>query len=101
MQQIRNMVFAIVNQSTLAQRVATTEDRHDKVDETCKHLDETDQKLNEQAKAIHNELLEKIKKWKSDFIVLQKQNVRHFEEHDTNLQNHSEVLERYKEMLDE
>ena len=47
MQQIRNMVFAIVNQSTLAQRVATTEDRHDKVDETCKQLDETDQKLNE------------------------------------------------------
>ena len=72
MQQIRNMVFAIVNQSTLAQRVAANEDRHDKVDQTCKQLDEADKQLDQQAKSIHNELIEKIKKWKSDFILLQK-----------------------------
>ena len=59
-------------QSTLAQRVAANEDRHDKVDQTCKQLDEADKKLDQQAKSIHNELIEKIKKWKSDFILLQK-----------------------------
>ena len=40
------MVFACVNQSTLAQRVGVTETRHDKLDLTCEKLDETDKKLN-------------------------------------------------------
>ena len=92
MRQIRNMIFACVNQSTIAQRLGVTETRHDKLDLTCEKLDETDKKLKEQAEINHNELTEKIKKWKQDFSLLQKQNVRRFEEHDTNLENHSEVL---------
>ena len=42
MEQIRNMVFGVLNQSTLNDRVAVSEERYVKIHSTCLRLDEID-----------------------------------------------------------
>ena len=45
MQQIRNMFFALINQSMHSERTSTAEKRLDDINAECRRLDETDKQM--------------------------------------------------------
>ena len=87
MKQIRNMVFACLNQSTLNKRVSKNESRHKSVYETCVKLDETDKQMEEETKSAQKSIQNRITKFKEEFAKTQKQNERRMHDHDTKLQH--------------
>jgi len=52
MEQIRNVTFACLNQSTLNDRMKLQENRHAKIFQNCKSLEEMDQRLEETSNTI-------------------------------------------------
>lgn len=61
MNQIRNMFYAMLNQSMEITRTTATEDRLDKLDIECARLDATD-------KELEQDIIEKDKKYTERFL---------------------------------
>ena len=66
MEQIRNITFACLNQSTLNKRVATAEKKVVKVHKTTIALDEMDKQLKHDYQEKDDELAERIKSFKDE-----------------------------------
>ena len=66
MAQIRNVIFACLNQSTAVQRISKTESHINKIHDTCLRLDEIDNMLKKECELINVQLNQKINQWKLD-----------------------------------
>ena len=101
MQQVRNMFFALLNQSMQNDRAATAEGRLDKMHQECVRLDETDQALEKDVNDKHRDLSDRLAKWREDFSQQQRINEKTLNEHRLKLAAANETLTRHKEQLDE
>ena len=101
MQQVRNMFFALLNQSMQNDRAATAEGRLDKMHQECVRLDETDQALEKDVNDKHRDLSDRLAKWREDFSQQQRINEKTLNEHRLKLATANETLTRHKEQLDE
>lgn len=74
MEQLRNITFALINQSTLNERVRVSEKKIVKVNATTIELDEMDKQLKFAAQKTEEEISERITKFKEDHQIVQRQN---------------------------
>ena len=101
MEQIRNIVFGVVNQSTLNDRVSLTEQRFVKIHNTCLRLDEIDKQIRHEGQQMNSEITERVNKWKEEFANLQRHNEKVMQEHKMRLSSNAETIVKHREMLDE
>ena len=67
MEQIRNITFALINQSTLNDRMKTAENKLVNVHTKTIRLDEVDKQLKYEAHTINEEINDRITKFKDEF----------------------------------
>ena len=101
MQQVRNMFFALLNQSMQNDRAITAESRLDKIDTECVRLDETDKALEKDMNDKNKALSDRLSKFKEDSSQLQRFNEKSLNEHRLKLAAGHETATRHKEQLDE
>ena len=70
MEQIRNITFALINQSTLNDRVKVSEKKLVNVHANTIRLDEIDKQLKFEAQNMNEELADRITKFKEEFAAL-------------------------------
>ena len=70
MQQIRNITFAVLNQSTLNDRVTRNEKHLVKTYDTCLDLDRIDKQIRADGQVMHNQISERVTKWREEFTNL-------------------------------
>ena len=66
MEQIRNITFACLNQSTMNDRVQLSEKKLVKMNFTCIRLDEMDRQIKFQAEEMNKNMQERVTKWKEE-----------------------------------
>ena len=101
MQQVRNMFFALMNQSMQNDRTVTAETRLDKMHAECIRLDETDKALEKDLNDKNKILTDKLAKFKDDSAQIQRINEKNLNEHRLKLAAGNETATRHKEQLDE
>lgn len=74
MEQIRNMVFAVMDQSTLNDRVSLNETRYCKVHETGLRLAEMDENIKGKTNDMHEKITYEVEKFKEDFEGVKREN---------------------------
>ena len=81
MEQIRNMVFALIDQSTLNDRVSLNESRYVSVYETGLRLADMDETIKISTNEMHEKISNEVAKFKEEFEVLKANNSREFIKH--------------------
>jgi len=101
MQQIRNICFSVLNQSTLNDRLTLNEERMVRVFKTTLHLDEIDKQIRLEGERMNAEMSERVNKWKEEFAQMQRHNEKVMQEHKMRLASNSETIVKHREMIDE
>lgn len=101
MEQIRNISFAVLNQSTLADRLTFTEKKSVKIHNTCIKLDEIDKQIRFETAEMHKTISDRVTKWKEEFATMQRQNEKTMSEHKMRINSNSETLVSHRQLLDE
>ena len=101
MEQIRNMTYACINQSTLNQRVAISEKKLVNVHLNTIRLDEIDKQLKYESHTMHDELKDSLKQFRDDHAATQRHNEKTMLEHKMRLGSNSETIVKHREMIDE
>ena len=70
MEQIRNITFAIMNQSTLNDRVRVNETKLVQVHQNAIRLDEIDKQMKYDTKVMHEEMGDRLTKFKEEFAAI-------------------------------
>ena len=74
MEQIRNMVFALMDQSTLNDRVSLNESRYVSVYETGLRLADMDETIQARTHEMHEKITNEVVKFKEEFETLKSSN---------------------------
>ena len=101
MGQIRNVIFACLNQSTAVQRISKTEAHINKIHDTCLRLDEIDNMLKKECEQINEQLNKKINQWKLDADQIQRGNETKIKEHGNKLTTNYENIVKHRDLIEE
>lgn len=101
MEQIRNITFACLNQSTLNDRVLLSEQRLVKMNSTCIRLNEMDKQIKYAAEEMHKQVSERLQLWKDDQAAVQRNNEKVMSEHKMRLSANGETINKHRELIDE
>ena len=92
MQQVRNMFFALLNQSMQNERMDNAEGRLDKINTENLRLDQVDRQLEKDMNDKNKAISDRLAKWKDDFSQLQRLNEKTMNEHKLKLATCNETL---------
>lgn len=101
MEQIRNMVFALMDQSTLNDRVSLNESRYVSVYETGLRLADMDETIKISTNDMHEKISNEVARFKEEFEALKIENKRDFYNHKSLITVNRDNFTKCKEELND
>ena len=101
MEQIRNMVFALMDQSTLNDRVSLNESRYVSVYETGLRLADMDETIKASTNDMHEKISNEVARFKEEFEALKIENKRDFYNHKSLITVNRDNFTKCKEELND
>ena len=101
MEQIRNMVFALMDQSTLNDRVSLNESRYVSVYETGLRLADMDDSIKASTNEMHEKISNEVARFKEEFEALKIENKRDFYNHKSLITVNRDNFTKCKEELND